>query len=201
MKTTKTFENATLRTVNTGYIELDYNSKTHCFHNASVVSINNGSISIEIDWEPKEGELVKITGTYIDAYCIIDRIDDICISVFGWKKIDSNTHYLKCDCWLKNSQTKISTVTPEEQETFDDFCKSKGKIWNKEKLQWEEYRWKPKHGDMYYCVNITSSFFVICHVWRNDTVDSDYYDQNNCFKTKEEAEAKLEQIKKLLLEV
>ena len=80
MKITKTFENATLRTVNSGYIELDYNSKTQCFHNASVISINNGIITMEVDWEPKEGELVKITGNYIDAYSIF--------------KIKQNTYYL-----------------------------------------------------------------------------------------------------------
>lgn len=199
MKITKTFKNATLRTVNNGYIELDYNGKTHCFHDASVISVNNGSISIEVDWEPKEGELVKITGACIDAYCIIDRIADICIYVFGWKKIDGNTHYFKCDCWLKNSQTKISPVTPEEQQAFDDFCKLQGKIWNKEKLQWEKYRWKPGQGITYFHIYIARGIVQIAdYIWMDDATDKNNYEMGNCFKTGEEAEAKLKQIKEIL---
>ena len=137
MKNTKTFENATLRTVNNGYIELDYNGKTHCFNNASVVSVNNGSISIEIDWKPERGELIKITGNCIDSYSIFDSICEGVIKTFGYKRINSTSNRLQNDFWWTGSETKISPVTPEEQQAFDDFCKSQGKIWNKEKLQWE----------------------------------------------------------------
>ena len=200
MKTTKTFENATLRTVNNGYIELDYNGKTQCFYNASVISINNGIITMEVDWEPKEGELVKITGNCIDAYSIFhahDKPNDIII-VYGHKRINDDDHSFCQHYWFEGNQTEFHPVTPAEQQAFDDFCKSKGKIWNKEKLQWEKYRWKPMYGDKYYCVNLASLSFVVCHIWTGDTVDYDYYNQNNCFKTKEEAEAKLEQIKQIL---
>ena len=54
MKTIKIFKNATLRTVNNGYIELDYENKIHCFHNASVTSINDGVITLQIEWIPKK---------------------------------------------------------------------------------------------------------------------------------------------------
>lgn len=94
MKITKTFKNATLRTVNNGYIELDYNGKTHCFHDASIISVNNGIITMEVDWEPKEGELVKITGNCIDAYSIFHSYDKSVdtIVVYGYKRINSNNH-------------------------------------------------------------------------------------------------------------
>ena len=198
MKITKTFENATLRTVNNGYIELDYNGKTQCFHDASVVSVNNGTITIKVDWKPEKGELIKITGNCTDSYTIFDGIDECLMSTFGYKRITGTSYKLHNDFWFMGSQTKISPVTPEEQQAFDDFCKSQGKIWNKEKLQWEKYRWKPMYGDKYYCVNLASLSFVVCHTWTGDTVDYDYYNQNNCFKTKEEAEAKLKQIKQIL---
>ena len=55
----------------------------------------------------------------------------------------------------------------------------------------------PMYHDMYYCINMASSPFVLSHVWYGDTIDYDYYKENNCFKTPEEAEAKLKQIKKL----
>jgi hypothetical protein len=203
MKTTKTFENAALRTVNNGYIELDYNGKTECFHNASVISVNNGSISIEVDWEPKEGELVKITGNYIDAYSIFHKYykSTDTILIYGYKRINGDNHTFCQYYWFTTSETEIHPVTPEEQETFDDFCKSKGKIWNKEKLQWEEYRWKPTIGGQYYHIDLELLDGVGRHFYKDDSVDQCNYRHYNCFKTKKEAEAKLEQIKKLLLEV
>ena len=200
MKITKTFENATLRTVNNGYIELDYNGKTQCFHDASVVSVNNGTITIKVDWKPEKGELIKITGNCTDSYTIFDGIDECLMSTFGYKRITGTSYKLHNDFWFMGSQTKISPVTLEEQQAFDDFCKSKGKIWNKEKLQWEKYRWKPLYNDKYYCINVFSETMVICHVWTGDTVDNTYYHTNNCFKTKEEAEAKLKQIKQILVQ-
>jgi hypothetical protein len=196
MKITKTFENATLRTVNNGYIELDYNDNTDCFYNASVISVNNGVITIEVDWEPKEGELVKITGNCIDAYSIFrshDKSADT-IVVYGYKRINRDNHEFGRSYWSPGSQTEIHPVTPAEQQAFDDFCKSQGKIWNKEKLQWEKYRWKPITGEWYYFVDHSYPDAVSRHRWAIDTIDNRYYDNYNCFQTKEEA---LEAVKKL----
>ena len=188
MKITKTFENATLRTVNNGYIELDYNGKTDCFHNASVISINNGIITMEVDWEPKEGELIKITGSHIDAYSIFHRYDKSVgvIVVYGQKRINSDSHAFCEYYWFTTSQTEIHPVTPEEQQAFDDFCKSKGKIWNKETLQWEKYKWSPKPGEQYWYV---ASWGEVTYRQHLDTE----YDQcllqlGNAFPTKEQAE-------------
>lgn len=198
MKIIKTFENATLRTVNNGYIELDCNGKTHYFNNASVISVNNGSISIEVDWKLERGELIKITGNYIDSYSIFDSLDKGIMRTFGYKRINDTENKLQNDIWFIGSQTKISPVTPEEQQAFDDFCKSKGKIWNKEKLQWENYRWKPNFRDVYYFIFIYTYGNICNDRWNNATVDYDRYKFGNCFPTKEEAEAKLEQIKQIL---
>lgn len=189
MKITKIFENATLRTVNNGYIELDYNGKTDCFHNASVISINNGIITMEVDWEPKEGELVKITGNHIDAYSIFHAHDkpNGLIVVYGHKRINNDDHSFCQYNWFEGNQTEIHPVTPEEQQAFDDFCKSQGKIWNKEKLQWEKYRWKPITSEWYYFVDHSYPDAVGRHRWANDHMDNRYYDNYNCFQTKEEA--------------
>ena len=196
MKTTKTFENATLRTVNNGYIELDYNSKTDCFHNASVISVNNGIITIEVDWEPKEGELVKITGNHIDAYSIFHAYDkpNSIIFVYGHKRINDDDHSF-CQChWFEGNQTKISPVTPAEQQAFDDFCKSKGKIWNKEKLQWEEYIWMPKKDEKYYYINTIGE---VAHTNNTLSLDQLRIEFGNCFQTIEKAEKVAEKVKEL----
>ena len=197
MKITKTFENATLRTVNNGYIELDYNGKTHCFNNASVVSVNNGTIIIETEWEPEEGELVKITGNCIDAYSIFRSYDKSvdAIVVYGQKRINSDSHAFCQSYWFPGSQTEIHPVTPEEQQAFDDFCKSKGKIWNKEKLQWEKYIWMPKKDEKYYYINTIGE---VAHTNNTLSLDQLRIEFGNCFQTKEEAEAKFKQIKEIL---
>ena len=196
MKTIKTFKNATLRTVNNGYIELDYNGKTQCFHNASVISVNNGSISIEVDWKPERGELVKVLHTGINCYVIFDKMNAVTLYTFGSKDIRGSYYKLGNDSWTLNRKTEFHLVTPEEQQAFDDFCKSQGKIWNKEKLQWEKCRWKPKKRDKYYYIrskgNVNSAF------WHKGSVDIHRYKFGNCFQTKEEAEAKLEEIKQIL---
>lgn len=198
MKTTKTFKDAALRTVNHGYIELDCNGKIHCFNDASIISINKGIITIETDWKPERGELIKITGSRINSYSIFDSIEERVMRIFGYKRINGIDNKLQNDFWFIGATTKISPVTLEEQQAFDDFCKSQGKIWNKEKLQWENYRWMPMYNDMYYCINMAPTPFVRSHVWSGNIIDYEYYKENNCFKTPEEAEAKLEQIKQIL---
>ena len=141
MKTQTQFKNASLVSVVNGSIVVkDSTGREHTFTNASVVSVNNGTIIIESEWKPKKGELAKVTNTCIDAYCIIDKIVDGQLFVFGWKKIDFGQHCLKSDFWLTSLQTKISPVTPEEQKEFDDFCKSQGKIWNKLRARRSELR-------------------------------------------------------------
>lgn len=194
MKITKTFENATLRTVNNGYIELDYNGKTDCFHNAFVISVNNGIITIEVDWKPKEGELVKITGNYIDAYSIFHRHDKSVdtIVVYGYKRINSDNHEFCRSYWFPGSQTEIHPVTPAEQQAFDDFCKSEGKIWNKEKLQWEEYIWMPKKDEKYYYINTIGE---VAHTNNTLSLDQLRIEFGNCFQTIEKAEKVAEKFK------
>jgi hypothetical protein len=194
MKTQTQFKNASLVSVVDGSIVVkDSTGREHTFANASVVSVNNGTIIIESEWEPKKGELVKVTGTCIDAYCIINEIGDGQLFVFGWKKIDFDQHCLKSDFWLTNSQTKISPVTPEEQKEFDDFCKSQGKLWNKETLQWEEYKWQPKMGETYYFIDTLGE--VSCT--RNNTLNLDptRIKYGNCFPTKERAKEAAEKLK------
>lgn len=199
MKITKTFKNATLRTVNNGYIELDYNGKTHCFNNASVVSVNNGSISIEIDWKPEKGELIKAVGCNIDCYVIFSSKSKDILYTYGGINTDFVSFgYFKFDDdpWAYNHTMQLFPVTPEEQQAFDNFCKSQGKIWNKEKLQWEKYKWSPKPNECYWY--ITSWGDVMYKHYASTTLDQRLLQLNNAFQTKEEAKAKLEQIKQIL---
>lgn len=51
-------------------------------------------------------------------------------------------------------------------------------------------------GEIYWVVSANSN--IVPYKWDNDSIDNSYFDFGNCFKTKEEAEAMAEKIKKLL---
>lgn len=200
MKTTKTFENASLVSVMNGSVIVKSAAGIeHTFTNASVISINNGTIIIESEWTPKRGELIKLTGCNTDCYCIYRQGEPNYIYDYGYKKISDSTLYTEIDdySWY-TVNVIVSPVTPEEQQAFDDFCKSKGKIWNKEKLQWEKYQWKPTIGDQYYHVDLELLDGVGRHFYTDDSVDQCNYRHYNCFQTKEEAQKAAEKVKELL---
>lgn len=199
MKINKTFENAALRTINAGYVELDYKGQTQCFYNASVVSVNDGNITIEFDWKPQKGELIKAIGCHIDCYVIFSYQSAELLYTYGSvnEKLTSIGYFcLKSVSWMYDHNVQLFPVTPEEQQAFDDFCRSQGKIWNKEKLQWEKYKWKPNHNEKYYYLSSLGEVkWTINNVL---SVDSPRIKYGNCFPTKEQAQIAAEEIKKLL---
>lgn len=200
MKTQIKFPNSSLVSVVNGSIVVkDSTEKEHTFTNASVVSVNNGTIIIESEWKPKRGELVKVLGGGIDCYVIFDHIENNAIHVKASKEISGGYYNLNAEFWLYD-QTSVTCfpVTPEEQKKFDDFCKSQGKIWNKETLQWEKYKWQPKKGESYFYVLTSMSGVRVCHaLWGDCTSDYHLYDTHNCFPTEKQAERAAEKVKEL----
>ena len=193
MKTTKTFENASLVSVANGSIVVKSAAGIeHTFNNASVVSVNNGTIIIKSEWKPKRGELVKVLHSGINCYVIFDEIKTVTLFTFGSKEIRGCYSKLGDDSWVINRNTEIHPVTPEEQQAFDDFCKSQGKIWNKEKLQWEKYKWRPKPNECYWCV--ASWGEVIYRPYLATRADQDLLQLGNAFPTKEQAQKVAEKV-------
>lgn len=192
------FENASLVSVTNGSVVIkSKNNIKHTFPNASVISVNNGIIIIETEWEPKKGELIKLEGYGTDCYAIFKLSKDSILFDYGYKLFNGNK-IINSICGWRIKYVTISPVTPEEQKEFDDFCKSQGKIWNKEKLQWEEYKWKPAYKEQFFMITTDSSgVYIINTVWNNCIADQVLYDYGNCFKTREEAEIKVNQIKNL----
>ena len=203
MKTQTQFKDASIVSIVNGSIVVkDSTGGEHTFTNASVVSVNNGTIIIRSEWKPKVGELIKLTGGNTDCYCIYRECQTNRIYDYGYKKIANSILNTEIDdlSWC-TVDVIVSPVTPEEQKEFDDFCKSQGKIWNKETLQWEKYRWQPKKGELYFSILLRQIPEIAHYSWTGDSLDMNFYKMGNCFKTEEEVLAKLEQIKKLLLEV
>lgn len=190
MVTQKTFKNATLRTVNNGFIELDCENKVHCFHNASVVSIQDGVITIQIEWVPKNGELIKVEGEdCLPHYVIFTSKHNRMLYGYGFVNTNLNPygsvkfyHFV----WQLGDKTQLRPVTPEEVMAFEEFCKAKGFIWNAETFKWEEYKWKPKPGEQYWCAAAWGK--VISRRYLNTPVDQGLLQLGNAFPTIEQAE-------------
>lgn len=197
MKTQTQFKNASLVSVMNGSIVVkDSTGRAHTFTNASVVSVNNGTIIIESEWKPKVGELIKLTGCNTDCYCIYRGREADHIYDYGFKKIaDSTLHTVVDNFSWGITGVIISPVTPEEQKEFDDFCKFQGKIWNKETLQWEKYKWIPKDCERYYIIYGNGEVDRL-HYQKSEFQDR-YVDLGNCFQTKEQAEKAAEKLKEL----
>ncbi len=196
-----TFKNASLVSVANGSIVIkDSTGKEHIFVKASVVSVNNGTIIIESEWTPKRGELVKFRCGWCDTkYAIFkeivgDRFWMYCSSI---DKLTELPWDLNCPKYVSIvGSFTLSPVTSEEQKEFDDFCKSQGKIWNKETLQWEKYKWIPKENEVYYIIYGNGEIDHF-HYKRSEFQDR-YIDFGNCFPTKERAQKVAEEVKKLL---
>lgn len=199
MKTTKTFENASLVSVVNGSITVKSAAGIeHTFTNASIVSVNNGTIIIETEWEPKKGEWIKAIGCGIDCYIIFASKSKDVLYTYGSININfalNRYNTLGDVIWGFNHTLQLLPVTPEEQQALNDFCKSKGKIWNKEKLQWENYRWSPKPNECYWYV--ASWGEVRCRHYVAINIEQDLLRLGNAFPTKEQAEIAAEKLKEL----
>jgi hypothetical protein len=199
MKTQTKFENASLVSVVNGSIVVKSAAGIeHTFTNASIVSVNNGTIIIRSEWRPKNGELVKAIGCNIDSYIIFQCMDNMFLYTHGFKGLCNTFVNFLPVTWIYNEQLEILPVTPEEQKEFDDLCKSQGKIWNKETLQWEKYKWKPELGATYYYVDLEFSDSVGRHCYTNACIDQCNYEHYNCFQTKKQAQEAAKKVKELL---
>lgn len=84
----------------------------------------------------------------------------------------------------------------EEVRQFHEILHKHGKDWDVENKQLVNWKWKLTVGDMYWI--ITTDGNIKTYIWNNDSVDKRCFNFGNCFRIREEAEAMLNKIKKLL---
>lgn len=192
-----TFNNSSIVSVNSGTIVLNVSGKTRTFVEAKLVSAVDGEIVLDLpEASFKKGSYTTGVSTKNGGKVtfILSQNTDIKIYYHVSTRFTGLTYN---DYWFKRD-SNFRNATPEEIQELNDQLEAVGKCWNPDTMQIEKLRWKPSYKDLYYCINIFSSIVIINHVWNGDIIDYNYYNTNNCFKTKEEAEAKLEEIKKLL---
>lgn len=191
-----TFNNSSIVSVNSGTIVLNVSGKTRTFTDAKLISAVDGEIVLDLP----ELSVIEV-GTYLVSHVVLNDAQRTFIA----KSIKNGyiSYYItQCQGNLKSEGLWVSSAcgyaTPEEIQELNDQLEAKGKYWNPDTMQIEKLRWKPLYNNVYYCIGISSYTTIISHIWKADVVDLGYYNSNNCFKTKEQAEAKLEEIKKIL---
>lgn len=194
-----TFNNSSIVSVNSGTIVLNVSGKTRTFVDAKLVSAIDGKIVLDL---PDPTIVEK--GTYLVVHV---RLNDA-QRTFIAKSIKGGyiSYYITQYQFGLKSGGEWSThscryATPEEIQELNNQLEAEGKRWNPDTMQIEKLRWKPQYNETYYSISAYSIPHVFSTRWINDLIDRNCYESNNCFKTEEEAEAKLEQFKKLLLEV
>ena len=196
-----TFKNSSIVSVNSGTIVLNVSGKTRTFVDAKLVSAVDGKIVLDLP----SFKLTK--GAYVTVHLTWDpRIQRTFISntdndYFGTYYVTQFGGGIKFEgAW--GSECILRNATPEEIQELNDQLAAEGKCWNPNIMQIEKLRWKPKKDTKYFHIVITGGIAQIDdYIWREDGLERSGYELGNCFPTRKEAEAKLEQIKKLLLEV
>ena len=103
-------------------------------------------------------------------------------------------HVITYNDWCDCDEARIATK--EEKQFLLDALHADGKDWDAVNKRIVEYRWQPKDGEDYYVIN--TLFKVLRFTWQSYSFDFDLLKSGNCFKTKEEAEAKANEIIKIL---
>lgn len=194
-----TFNDSSIVSVNSGTIILNVSGKTRTFTDAKLVSAVDGKIVLNLPEHAKENGayLVVRIDDKIERIFIVRQYKDYCIDYHVSQRHGTISYN---QYWTDSSS--IRNATPEEIEELNAQLAAEGKRWNPDTMQIEKLRWKPNKDTKYFHVFIQEGEArVDFYYWKDDLVDRSLYRQGNCFKTEEEAEAKLEQIKKLLLEV
>lgn len=194
-----TFNNSSIVSVNSGTIVLNVSGKTRTFVDAKLVSAIDGKIVLDLPYAtPTNGAYKTIHVTPdIQRTFISNTSDESCTTYY----VTQYSGGIKFTGYW-DTENICRNATPEEIQELNDQLAAEGKRWNPDTMQIEKLKWKPMEDTTYFNILITGGVTqIIPYTWRNDTIDRNLYKLGNCFKTKEEAEAKLEQIKKLLLEV
>lgn len=196
-----TFNNSSIVSVNSGTIVLNVSGKTRTFVDAKLVSAVDGNIVLNLpSFKLTKGAYATIHLNFdkrIQRTFISNTDNDTWVTyhVTQFSEGIKSTGVWGNDCILRNA-------APEEIQELDAQLAAEGKRWNPDTMQIEKLKWKPIKDVRYFHIIITGGTIQVDdYRWAGDGIDEHLYDMGNCFKTKEEAEAKLEQIKKLLLEV
>lgn len=193
-----TLKQAALVSVNDGTIIVKKNGNNYTYNNASIKSVVDGNITIEVTNPYKKGDYLRarifgktwVTLVYKE-YDPNNTKLHFFVSGNGFSyRYDSN--------WIRDltyESEDVRYATPKEIIDFHDLLHSIGKHWNAETLQLEDYFWKPKLHQLYYY--ITSCAEVAITANDGCPLDKKAIAIGNCFQSEKEAEPYLDKFKEV----
>lgn len=94
-------------------------------------------------------------------------------------------------------------ATEEEKQKLFDALAKEGRAWDAEKKAVVELKQKPKENENYYAPIFTygKGFHNCEYTWNNAICNTNIYNRNWCFKTKEECEVFCERLNQAIMEV
>lgn len=195
-----TFNNSSIVSVNSGTIVLNVSGKTRTFVDAKLVSAVDGKIVLDLpEASFKRGSYITlVTKKGIERTFILSTNTDLKVYYYVTAQLLDLAY---TDFWYKGDNN-FRNATPEEIQELNDQLAAEGKRWNPDTMQIEKLRWKPKKGERYFFIRLGMCYNDVESIMSIDNAfDIQLYESGNCFRTEKQAETKLEQIKKLLLEV
>ena len=196
-----TFNNSSIVSVNSGTIVLNVSGKTRTFADAKLVSAVDGKIILDLpSFKLTQGAYVTIHLHFSPGpqrTFISNTDNEYCVTYYV-TQFDGGIKFI--GTWGSNCICR--NATPEEIQELNDQLAAEGKRWNPDTMQIEKLRWKPKFRETYYAIVINvAGMHVSDYLYNGDPFDEQNCKLGNCFQTSKEAETKLAQIQKLLLEV
>lgn len=148
---------------------------------------------------------IKLPEQWKDGDIIVENNTNPVYSVF--KSAEGNGKFSEYFCVtidgiikanIFRSISKWHLANKEERKTFTNLLHKHCKEWDAEKKQLVDWRWKPKKEEDYWAVILDTTIIKLVFTWLGSVTDEIRYKLGNCFRTREEAEAAVERVKKAL---
>jgi len=190
------FRNASLVTVNQGYIELLSDNILHKFENASIVSIVDGNIVIDVNCPFKEGEFLNVMIPEVGLRTVIFKNFNDDYTKINVYASETKSSVVIDGTWSINSLSDCSLAPMSDILKLQALMRAKGFEWCSETKQVHDYsNWKPKDGQLFYYV---SAIGEVAHLAYTNRCAKSLCNIGNCFKFKEQALTYTEKFKAML---
>lgn len=193
-----TLKQASLVSVNDSTIIVKKDGMNYTYKNASVKSVVDGNIILEVNIPYKKGDYLRVR-IYGDVWVtLVYKEYDHNKNKLSFFVSENDGSYRHDSNWFRDLTRESEDVryaTPAEILELKVLLHSWGKYWNVETLELENYFWKPRVGQAYYYVSASARV----HNTINDgcPADKDIIAIGNCFKTEKEAEQYLDKFKEV----
>lgn len=168
-------------------------------NDSDIITIDGNVIFVEGEkYVPKIGDILLTDNVACSMiYIYKENHSYFRIGYFAMLVDDSSiVHYNNwLDCENNGMSNKRLATESEKKILFDALAKD-GKFWNAETMEIEELRWKPKRGEViwWFGMELTPTESE----YKDSINQQSRFKIGNCFKTKSECIAKIEQIKAIL---